>query len=85
MSKRKAVYLMKKATIRLSTINDVKNFVSKVSLCDFDVDLISGRYAVDAKSIMGIFSLDLEKTIDLEAHTDNADEFFNAIKQYIVD
>ena len=76
---------MKKATIRLSTINDVKNFVSKVSLCDFDVDLISGRYAVDAKSIMGIFSLDLEKTIDLEAHTDNADEFFNAIKQYIVD
>ena len=83
--KRKAVYLMKKATIRLSTINDVKNFVSKVSLCDFDVDLISGRYAVDAKSIMGIFSLDLEKTIDLEAHTDNADEFFAAIKQYIVE
>ncbi|MBQ5312365.1 MAG: HPr family phosphocarrier protein [Oscillospiraceae bacterium] len=76
---------MKKATIRLSTINDVKNFVSKVSLCDFDVDLISGRYAVDAKSIMGIFSLDLEKTIDLEAHTDNADEFFAAIKQYIVE
>ena len=76
---------MKKATIRLSTINDVKNFVSKVSLCDFDVDLISGRYAIDAKSIMGIFSLDLEKTIDLEAHTDNADEFFASIKQYIVD
>lgn len=76
---------MKKATIRLSTINDVKNFVSKVSLCDFDVDLISGRYAVDAKSIMGIFSLDLEKTIDLEAHTDNADEFFDSIKQYIVE
>ena len=76
---------MKKATIRLATINDVKNFVSKVSLCDFDVDLISGRYAVDAKSIMGIFSLDLEKPIALEAHTDNADEFFAAIKQYIID
>ncbi|MCR5805925.1 MAG: HPr family phosphocarrier protein [Oscillospiraceae bacterium] len=75
---------MKKATIRLATINDVKNFVSKVSLCDFDVDLISGRYAVDAKSIMGIFSLDLEKPISLEAHTDDADEFFAAIKQYIV-
>ena len=75
---------MKKATIRLATINDVKNFVSKVSLCDFDVDLISGRYAVDAKSIMGIFSLDLEKPITLEAHTDDADEFFAAIKQYIV-
>ena len=76
---------MKKATIRLSTINDVKNFVSKVSLCDYDVDLISGRYAIDAKSIMGIFSLDLEKPIALEAHTDNADEFFSAIKSYIVD
>ena len=75
---------MKKATIRLATINDVKNFVSKVALCDFDVDLISGRYAVDAKSIMGIFSLDLEKPIALEAHTDDADEFFAAIKQYIV-
>ena len=75
---------MKKATIRLATINDVKNFVSKVSLCDFDVDLISGSYAVDAKSIMGIFSLDLEKPITLEAHTDDADEFFAAIKQYIV-
>ncbi|MBR4225087.1 MAG: HPr family phosphocarrier protein [Oscillospiraceae bacterium] len=76
---------MKKATIRLSTINDVKNFVSKVSLCDYDVDLISGRYAVDAKSIMGIFSLDLEKPIALEAHTDNADAFFAAIKQYMID
>ena len=76
---------MKKATIRLATINDVKNFVSKVTLCDYDVDLISGRYAIDAKSIMGIFSLDLEKPIALEAHTDNADEFFAAIKQYIID
>lgn len=76
---------MKKATIRLATINDVKNFVSKVTLCDYDVDLISGRYAIDAKSIMGIFSLDLEKPIALEAHTDNADEFFAAIKQFIID
>ncbi|MDD6992266.1 MAG: HPr family phosphocarrier protein, partial [Oscillospiraceae bacterium] len=48
---------MKKTTIMLATINDVKNFVSEVSLCDYDVDLLSGRYAVDAKSIMGIFSL----------------------------
>ena len=49
------------------------------------MDLISGRYAVDAKSIMGIFSLDLEKPIALEAHTEDASEFFAAIKQYIVD
>lgn len=76
---------MKKATIMLATINDVKNFVSEVSMCDYDVDLLSGRYAIDAKSIMGIFSLDLSKKISLEAHTDDASEFFEKIKQYIVD
>ncbi|MCM1524457.1 MAG: HPr family phosphocarrier protein [Ruminococcus sp.] len=76
---------MKKATVMLATINDVKNFVSEVSMCDYDVDLLSGRYAVDAKSIMGIFSLDLSKKIELEAHTDDADDFFERIKQYIID
>ena len=74
-----------KATIRLSTINDVKDFVAEVTLCDYDVDLISGRYAVDAKSIMGIFSLDLSKTIQLEANTEDASEFFGRIKQFIVE
>ena len=76
---------MNTTTVMLGTINDVKNFVSVVSQCDYDVDLISGRYAVDAKSIMGIFSLDLSKPIKLEAHTDNADEFFSQIKEFIVD
>ncbi len=75
---------MKKTTIMLATINDVKNFVSIVSHCDYDVDLISGRYAIDAKSIMGIFSLDLSKPIELEAHTDDAAAFFEKIKPYIV-
>ena len=76
---------MKSTTIKLNTINDVKEFVAKVSQCDFDVDLISGRYAVDAKSIMGIFSLDLAKNIQLDAHTDNADKFFSDIKKFIVE
>ncbi len=74
-----------KANIMLSTINDVKEFVSQVTLCDYDVDLISGRYAVDAKSIMGIFSLDLSKPIQLEAQTKDASEFFEKIKQFIVE
>ena len=74
-----------KATIMLSTINDVKEFVSQVTLCDYDVDLISGRYAIDAKSIMGIFSLDLSKPIQLEAQTEDASEFFAKIKQFIVE
>lgn len=76
---------MNKAKVMLGTINDVKNFVSVVTQCDYDVDLISGRYAVDAKSIMGIFSLDLSKPIDLEAHTDDASAFFAQIKQFIVE
>ncbi len=62
---------MVKMTIKLETINNVKDFVSTVSKYEFDVDLISGRYAIDAKSIMGIFSLDLSKPIDVEAHTDD--------------
>ena len=69
----------------LATINDVKNFVSEATQCEYDVDLLSGRYAVDAKSIMGIFSLDLSKEIKLEAHTEDASEFFERIKQYIVE
>lgn len=76
---------MKKVNIMLSTINDVKEFVNAVASFDFDVDLVSGRYAIDAKSIMGIFSLDLSKKIELEAHTDDADAFMDKIKKFIVD
>lgn len=75
---------MKSVKIMLGAINDVKEFVNSVAMCDYDVDLVSGRYAVDAKSIMGIFSLDLSKPIELQAHTDNADEFFAEIKKYII-
>ena len=64
---------MKAVTIMLNTVNDVKQFVNIVAKFDFDIDLVSGRYAVDAKSIMGIFSLDISKPIELQAHTDNAE------------
>lgn len=76
---------MKKITIALNTINDVKFFVNTVSRYDFDVDLISGRYAVDAKSIMGIFSLDLSKPISVEIHDDNCQEFLDQIKNFIIE
>lgn len=75
---------MTKATVSLQAINDVKEFVNIVMRFDFDIDLVSGRYAVDAKSIMGIFSLDLSKPIELSAHTDDADDFFKAIDKFIV-
>ncbi len=71
--------------IMLSSINDVKNFVNIVNKYEFDIDLISDRYVVDAKSIMGIFSLDLTKTIIVEAHTDDADSFAQELKPYTVD
>ena len=76
---------MNKITIALNTINDVKFFVNTVSRYDFDVDLISGRYAVDAKSIMGIFSLDLSKPISVEIHDDNCQEFLDQIKGFIIE
>ncbi|WP_462282342.1 HPr family phosphocarrier protein [Ruminococcus champanellensis] len=75
---------MTTVTISLQAINDVKEFVNIVMRFDFDVDLVSGRYAIDAKSIMGIFSLDLSKPIELHAHTDNAKEFLNSIDKFIV-
>jgi len=75
---------MSKTTVSLQAINDVKEFVNIVMRYDFDIDLVSGRYAVDAKSIMGIFSLDLSKPIELNAHTDDAEDFFNAISKFIV-
>lgn len=71
--------------ISLATINDVKDFVNMVMKYDFEVDLVSGRYAVDAKSIMGIFSLDLSKPIELNAHTDNPENFEKEISKYIID
>ncbi|MBQ3225757.1 MAG: HPr family phosphocarrier protein [Clostridia bacterium] len=74
---------MKTFYILLSSINDVKNFVNIVNKYDFDVDLTSGRYVVDAKSIMGIFSLDLSKSIKVEVHSENADAFVEELKPYI--
>ena len=75
---------MKEFPVRIETIDDVKQFVSSVMTFDFDIDIISGRYAVDAKSIMGIFSIDLSKELRLVAHTDDTTELENAISRFIV-
>ena len=76
---------MKTANIRINTIEDVKNFVTTVTKCNYDVDIVSGRYAIDAKSIMGIFSLDLSKPIDLNIHAENdIDTILAVLKPYIV-
>ena len=76
---------MKKANIMLKTIEDIKNFVNIVSKYDSDIDLASGRYVVDAKSIMGIFSLDLVKPIELTVCNDSeADTILKELSPFIV-
>lgn len=75
---------MKTFNIMLKSINDVKDFVNIANKYNFDVDLTSGRYLVDAKSIMGIFSLDLSKPIKVEVHADDCDNFCNDIRSFVV-
>lgn len=75
---------MTTATIKITEISDVKDFVNIVTRCPYDVDIISGRYAIDAKSIMGIFSLDLSKELELKVHNDDCGEFLDEISRFIV-
>lgn len=75
---------MTSVNILLNTINDVKNFVNIVSKYDFEVDLTSGRYVIDAKSIMGIFSLDLSKPIKLDARCEKDAKFIEEIQPFVV-
>jgi phosphotransferase system HPr-like phosphotransfer protein len=77
---------MKAVKISLNSIDKVKAFVNDVTKFDSDFDLVSGRYVIDAKSIMGIFSLDLSKTIDLNIHGEgNLEQILTILKPYIVD
>jgi phosphotransferase system HPr-like phosphotransfer protein len=77
---------MKTVKISLNSIDKVKAFVNDVTKFDSDFDLVSGRYVIDAKSIMGIFSLDLSKNIDLNIHSDeNMDNILKVLKPYIVE
>lgn len=81
---KKGVEEMKEIKIMLSNVQDVRDFVKVVIMTDYEVDLIQGRYVIDAKSIMGIFSLDLLSPITLVAHSDFADDLFDKVKKYTV-
>ena len=77
---------MKTVKISLNSIDKVKAFVNEVTKYDAEFDLVSGRYVIDAKSIMGIFSLDLSKPIDLNIHSEaNVDEILSKFTDFIVD
>ena len=76
---------MKTVKISLNSIDKVKAFVNEVTKYDAEFDLVSGRYVIDAKSIMGIFSLDLSKLIDLNIHSENnIDEILAKLDEFIV-
>lgn len=77
---------MKTVQISLNSINKVKSFVNEITKFDNDFDLVSGRYVIDAKSIMGIFSLDLSKPIDLNIHANESDidNILDILKPYLV-
>lgn len=76
---------MKSVKISLNSIDKVKAFVNEVTKFDAEFDLISGRYVIDAKSIMGIFSLDLSKPIDLNIHNEEqVDSIITALEPFII-
>ena len=74
---------MKTATIRLSLVENVNRFVNIVGRYPFEMDLRAGRHVVDAKSILGIFSLDLSRPIQLEIYSDDCDALMEEIKPFL--
>ena len=75
---------MKAVNIKLSLAENVKSFVNIANRYPYDMDLRAGRHVVDAKSILGIFSLDLSKPITLEIYADDCDDLIKALDEYIV-
>ena len=82
---KKGVQSMKTIKVNLNSIDKVKKFVNIIALYDNDFDLVAGRYVIDAKSIMGIFSLDLSQDLDLVIQHDNdLDKILEALKEFTV-
>ena len=75
---------MKEVQISLKSIEDVKHFVQSLTMFDGEFELISGKYIVDAKSILGLFSVDLSKpvTLRIEVTDSKLDDILNAISKY---
>ena len=75
---------MKSVNILLKEAQNIKSLVSIINKYPYDIDLRSGRYVVDAKSILGIFSLELSKPVTMEIYNDDFDALLNDIKDFIV-
>ena len=75
---------MKSIKIRLNGVDDIRAFVNAVATCEYDLDLKNGRYVVDAKSIMGIFSLDLSTPLELVIYGEHEEEVVERIKRFLI-
>jgi phosphotransferase system HPr-like phosphotransfer protein len=75
---------MKAVNIKLSLAENVKSFVNIANRYPYDIDLRAGRHVVDAKSILGIFSLDLSKPITLEVYDEDCEDLMNEIKSFVI-
>ena len=75
---------MRSANIKLSLTENVKTFVNIVSRYGYDVDLRSGRHCVDAKSLLGIFSLDLSKPVTVEVYNDHCDDLMEELRPFLL-
>ena len=75
---------MKSVTLKLSQAEEIKEFVNTVNRYANEMDLRAGRHVVDAKSILGIFSLDLSKPISLEIYSDDCADLMEEIQRFVV-
>ena len=75
---------MKSVTLKLTLAEEIKEFVNTVNRYSYEMDLRAGRHVVDAKSILGIFSLDLSRPISLEVYSDDCDDLMEDIKRFTV-
>ena len=75
---------MKSVTLKLSQAEEIKEFVNTVNRYSYEMDLRAGRHVVDAKSLLGIFSLDLSKPISLEVYADECDDLMEDIRRFMV-
>ncbi len=70
--------------VKLSSVDEIRDFVDKCCELDCDIDLAAGRYIVDAKSLLGVFSVDLTRDLELSVYTENTDEVCEKLQPYMV-
>ena len=81
--RKKELFIMKQRKIMLKTIEDAKKFVNASMKCDFDIDVFYNRVVIDAKSILGVFSMDLTRVLTVKCFGRD-EKFLNFLNKYAV-